>query len=45
MVDYYSKPEAQSAAKKDAEFAAKVYPELIKMLDQAVIRLRSAPKP
>jgi hypothetical protein len=45
MVEYYAKPEAISAAKKEAEFAAKVYPELIKMLDQAVIRLRSSPKP
>lgn len=42
MVEYYEKPEARSAVKKQSEFTARVYPEIIKMLDQAVIRIRSA---
>jgi hypothetical protein len=45
MVEYYEKPEARSAVKKQSEFTAKVYPEIIKMLDQAVIRIRSTQEP
>ncbi len=43
MVEYYDKPEARSASEKQPEFAAKIYPEIIKMMDQAVIRLREKP--
>lgn len=39
-LDYYSKPEAKTAAKKDDLYAQKVYPEIIRMLDQAMMRAR-----
>jgi hypothetical protein len=45
MVEYYEKPEARSASLKQQEFVAKIYPEIIKMLDQAVIRIRSTQEP
>ncbi len=41
MVDYYSKPEAKTASKKDPEYANRVYPEIVKMLDQAMMRVRT----
>lgn len=41
MVEYYSKPEAVSAALKDPLYAEKVYPEIIRMLDQAMMRVRT----
>lgn len=41
MVDYFSKPEAQSAAKKEEQYNAKVYPEITRMLDQAMMRVRT----
>ncbi len=40
-VDYYAKPEAQTAAKKDDLYGQKVYPEIIRMLDQAMMRART----
>lgn len=40
-VDYYSKPEAQSAAKKDNSYAEKIYPEIIRMLDKAIMQART----
>ena len=41
MVEYYSKPEALSAAQKDPQYAQKVYPEIVRMLDQAMMRVRT----
>ncbi len=41
MVEYYSKPEARSASQKTSEYSAKVYPEIIRMLDQAMMRVRT----
>jgi hypothetical protein len=41
MIDYYSKPEAKSAAAKDPEYAKKVFPEITRMLDQAMMRVRT----
>lgn len=41
MVEYFSKPEAQSAAKKEEQYNAKVYPEIARMLDQAMMRVRT----
>ncbi len=41
MLEYYQKPEARSAAEKEQSYADKVYPELIRMLDQAMMRLRT----
>lgn len=41
MVEYYSKPEAKSAAKKDDLYNQKVYPEIGRMLDQAMMRIRT----
>lgn len=45
MVEYYSKPEARSATEKQGEFAAKITPEIIRMLDTAVLRVREATTP
>jgi|GEM_PF-5610078 len=42
MVEYYAKPEAQSAAEKYQSYAGKVQPELIKMIDKAMMRLKAA---
>ena len=42
MVEYYAKPEAQSAAEKYKSYAGKVQPELIKMIDKAMMRLKAA---
>ncbi len=41
MLDYYSKPEAKSAGEKDEEYAKKVYPQITKMLDEAMMRVRT----
>lgn len=41
MVEYYAKPEALSASKKYERYAGMIYPEIIKMLDKAAIRLRT----
>ena len=41
MVEYYSKPEAKSASDKDAVYNSKVYPEIARMLDQAMMRIRT----
>lgn len=41
LVDYYSKPEAKSANSKYQQYAAKVYPEITRMLDQAMMRART----
>jgi hypothetical protein len=41
LVEYYSKPEAKSATTKYQLYAAKVYPEITRMLDQAMMRART----
>lgn len=41
MVEYFSKPEAKSAAKKEEQYNSKVYPEITRMLDQAMMRVRT----
>ncbi len=41
MVDYYSKPEAISASEKFGNYANLVYPEIVRMLDRAAIRVRT----
>ncbi|MGQ0528160.1 MAG: hypothetical protein ACT4OY_09080 [Alphaproteobacteria bacterium] len=41
MVEYYAKPEAISASKKIGVYSQKVYPEILKMLDQAMMKLRT----
>lgn len=41
MVEYYSKPEARSASEKQPRFNAMVTPEIIRMLDQAVMRFKT----
>ena len=41
MVEYYSKPEAKSAGEKLANYNALVYPELMRMLDRAAMRIRT----
>jgi hypothetical protein len=41
MVDYNSKPEARSAQEKYPAYASRVFPEITKMLDQAVMRVRT----
>ena len=41
MVEYYSKPEAISASDKLNSYAAIVYPEIVRMLDRAAIRVRT----
>jgi hypothetical protein len=41
MLDYYSKPEAMSAIDKERDYAEKVYPEITKMLDQALMRVKT----
>ena len=41
MVEYYSKPEARSASDKINAYAEIVYPEIIRMLDRAAIRLKT----
>lgn len=41
MVEYYSKPEAQSASEKIFHWGGKVQPEIINMIDKAMMRLRT----
>lgn len=41
MVDYYSKPEAQSASDKAGQYAAIVYPEIVRMLDKAMMKAKT----
>ena len=41
MVDYYSKPEAQSAAQKVRDWAMLVQPEINRMIDKAMMRVRT----
>ncbi len=41
LVDYYSKPEAKSANTKYQAYAARIYPEITRMLDQAMMRART----
>ena len=41
LVDYYSKPEAKTANEKYPIYANKVYPEITRMLDQAMMRART----
>ena len=43
MVEYYSKPEARSASDKQGELKDKIMPEIVRILDDALMRLRSAP--
>lgn len=44
MVEYYSRPEAKSARLKEAQLNAKIAPEMTRMLDQALMRVRTAIK-
>ncbi len=41
MIEYYSKPEAISARAKLGQLDAKIYPEIIRMIDQAIMRTRT----
>lgn len=41
MVEYYSKPEARSASRKSGNYAKIVYPEIIRMLDKALMKVRT----
>lgn len=41
MVEYYSKPEAQSAVEKTSEYQQKVQPEIVRMIDRAVMQMRT----
>ncbi|MCK5285396.1 MAG: DUF2059 domain-containing protein [Alphaproteobacteria bacterium] len=41
MVEYYSKPEARSASDKTSQYAQKVYPEIIRMLDKAMMKIKT----
>ncbi|MBI1300046.1 MAG: hypothetical protein GC137_00165 [Alphaproteobacteria bacterium] len=41
MVEYYSKPEAKSASDKIPAWASVVQPEIINMIDKAMIRVRT----
>ncbi len=41
MIEYYNKPEAKSAQTKYDAYANKVFPEIRRMLDQAVMRSRT----
>jgi hypothetical protein len=46
MVEYYSKPEARTASDKFEQYSAKVFPEIGRMLDQALMRVKTgAPTP
>jgi hypothetical protein len=45
MVDYYGKPEARSASDKYDVYAGKVYPEIGKMLDKAIMRVKTGAAP
>lgn len=41
LVEYYSKPEAKSANDKYPAYAARIYPEITRMLDQAMMKART----
>ncbi len=41
MVEYYAKPEARSAGEKQLEFDRKIAPEIVEMLDQALMKVRT----
>lgn len=41
MVDYYSKPEAKSAVDKFPKWAEKVQPEIARMIDKAMMQVRT----
>ncbi|MGB0718972.1 MAG: hypothetical protein ACPGRX_00775 [Bdellovibrionales bacterium] len=41
MVEYYSKPEARSASDKFDDYAGIVYPEIVRMLDRAAMRVKT----
>lgn len=41
MVAYFSKPEARSASRKINSWAMQVQPEIIRMIDKAIARLRT----
>lgn len=41
MVAYYSQPEARSASDKQEQFARRLTPEIVKMLDQAAMRIKT----
>ncbi|MCB1531562.1 MAG: DUF2059 domain-containing protein [Alphaproteobacteria bacterium] len=41
MLAYYSTPEAQSAVSKTDAYAALVYPEIIRMLDRAMMQVKT----
>lgn len=41
MVEYYSKPEAKSIAGKYETYQQKVGPEIVKMIDRAIMRMRT----
>jgi len=42
MLEYYAKPESISARDKVPEFNQRIYPEIIKMLDTAYMKARTA---
>lgn len=41
MVEYYSKPEAQSASDKLTQYQQKVGPEIIRMIDKAMMKVKT----
>ena len=41
MIEYYSKPEARSAAEKQDEYQDRLSPEITKMMDQALMEMRT----
>ncbi len=41
MVEYYSKPEAKSASDKISNWASIVQPEVVNMIDKAMMRIRA----
>lgn len=45
MVEYYSKPEAISVRAKTKTLHARIYPEIIRMMDQALIRAKTSANP
>lgn len=41
MLEYYRKPESKTAAEKTGQYADRVYPEIIRMLDRAMMRVKT----
>lgn len=41
MVEYFSRPEARSASRKINNWAQQVQPEIVRMIDKAIARLRT----